>query len=248
MAKRREAAADTSRRTPNGGDGGGMAGNPVQTAAGMERDRAFLMDRENGSLRVDAPGSSSLTVQVRWKNAAKPQQSGLRPPTTPRGDVAERLRRPYPPVPKTDMKANIESVLKRPPSRRRRPEPRSRAPSARKRPKAPTTNAAPSTSPGPAPAAARARSGMRHLPPDRDRAGGRAGEGSGGHQRRGLAALCDPGRPSDRRLRPVGALRSADRHPGDFRLEEQKLLSGYLHLSFAREAKRSSWTAGDWRT
>jgi ribosomal protein L37AE/L43A len=74
---------------------------------------AFSMDRDNGSLRVDAPGSSSLTVQIRWMNAAKPQREG---PPTAYYFIAPLLRkwfrRPDPPVPKTDLKANIERILK----------------------------------------------------------------------------------------------------------------------------------------
>lgn len=74
---------------------------------------AFSMERDNGSLRVDAPGDSSLSVQIRWMNAAKPQQEG--PPTlyyylAPR--FRKLLRRPEPAVPQTDLKANIERILK----------------------------------------------------------------------------------------------------------------------------------------
>ena len=57
--------------------------------------------------------AAALTVQVRWMNAAKPQREG---PPTAYSYLAPLLRkwfrRPDPPVPKTDLKANIERVLK----------------------------------------------------------------------------------------------------------------------------------------
>ena len=36
--------------------------------------------------------------------------------------------------------------------------------------------------------------------------------------------------------------------PEDFRLEEQKLLSGHLHLAWGEAASASCWIGGDWRT
>jgi ribosomal protein L37AE/L43A len=72
----------------------------------------FSMDRENGYLRVDSPGNGTMTVQIRWTNAAKPDQGGpslygLVAPT-----FRKMLRRPEPPVPPTDLKANLEKILK----------------------------------------------------------------------------------------------------------------------------------------
>lgn len=74
---------------------------------------AVSMDRDNGSLRVDAPGDSTLSVQIRWMNAAKPQQAG--PPNLYHylaPQFRKWFRRPEPPVPPTNLKANIERILK----------------------------------------------------------------------------------------------------------------------------------------
>ena len=73
----------------------------------------FSMNRENGYLRVDAPGDAALTVQVRWMNSARPEPVG--PPNvysfaTPY--VRKWLRRPTPVAPKPDLRANLERLLK----------------------------------------------------------------------------------------------------------------------------------------
>jgi hypothetical protein len=72
----------------------------------------FSMDRENGYIRVDSPGSGTMTVQVRWNNAAAERHG----PPTPYYMLApyfrKWFRRPKPAVPKTDLKASLEKILK----------------------------------------------------------------------------------------------------------------------------------------
>lgn len=70
----------------------------------------FSMSRENGYLRIDAPGDAALTVQIRWMNAAKPQAK------TPYYLLAPHfrrwLKRPEPAVPAPDLRINLEKLLK----------------------------------------------------------------------------------------------------------------------------------------
>ena len=70
------------------------------------------MDRESGYLRVDSPGNGTVTVQFRWTDAAKPAQSqpSLYTMFAPR--LRKLFRQPDPVVPETDLKANLEKVLK----------------------------------------------------------------------------------------------------------------------------------------
>lgn len=72
----------------------------------------FSMERENGYLRVDSPGTGTMTVQIRWTHAAKSQQG----PPSLYNFVAPHLRRlrrqPEPPVPVPDLRANLEKVMK----------------------------------------------------------------------------------------------------------------------------------------
>lgn len=72
----------------------------------------FSMDRESGSLRVDAPANSSLSVQIRWHNAALPDQGPPTAYTFLAYKVREVLKRPAPPAPAIDLKANLERILK----------------------------------------------------------------------------------------------------------------------------------------
>ena len=74
----------------------------------------FSMNRDNGYLRVDAPGEATMTIQVRWLNAAKPEPTGgppniyaLAAPT-----IRKWMRRPEPVLPKPDLRANLERMLK----------------------------------------------------------------------------------------------------------------------------------------
>jgi hypothetical protein len=72
----------------------------------------FSLDRDNGYVRVDSPGTSTMSVQVRWSNAAKPEQG----PPTPYYMFApyfrKLLKRPAPPVPKTDLRQTLDRILK----------------------------------------------------------------------------------------------------------------------------------------
>ncbi len=70
----------------------------------------FSMDRESGYLRVDAPGNSTLTVQLRWTPAHKPETKTLTGLLAPR--VRRLLKRPEPIPPKPDLKASLEKMLK----------------------------------------------------------------------------------------------------------------------------------------
>ena len=72
----------------------------------------FSLDRDNGYLRVDSPGTGSMSVQVRWSNAAKPEQG----PPTPYYMLApyfrKLLKRPEPVAPKTDLRQTLNRILK----------------------------------------------------------------------------------------------------------------------------------------
>lgn len=70
----------------------------------------FSMDRDSGYLRVDSPGTGSITVQVRWLNVAKPQdKTGY----TLLAPLFRRvLRRPEPVVTAPDLRSNLEKLLK----------------------------------------------------------------------------------------------------------------------------------------
>jgi hypothetical protein len=71
----------------------------------------FSMERDSGYLRVDAPGNSAVTVQIRWSDATKPQDG---PPTgyTLLAPVFRRwLRRPEPPVKQPSLKSNLERMF-----------------------------------------------------------------------------------------------------------------------------------------
>ncbi len=72
----------------------------------------FSMERDTGYLRVDSPGSGTVTVQIRWSTAAK----AMAGPPTLYGYLAPHVRRllkrPEPSAPKPDLKANLERILK----------------------------------------------------------------------------------------------------------------------------------------
>ena len=74
----------------------------------------FSMNRDNGYLRVDAPGEATMTVQVRWLNAAKPVPNGGPPNLYAFAAPVIRkwMRRPEPVAPKPDLRANLERMLK----------------------------------------------------------------------------------------------------------------------------------------
>ena len=72
----------------------------------------FSLDRSNGYIRVDSPGAGTMSVQVRWSSAGANENA----PPTPYYMLApyfrKWLRRSPPPVAPTDLKANLEKVLK----------------------------------------------------------------------------------------------------------------------------------------
>jgi len=201
---------------------------------------AFSMDRDNGSLRVDAPGSSSLTVQVRWMNAAKPQREG--PPTAyyylaPL--FRKWFRRPDPPVPKTDLKANIERILKE------------TAKQAKKTKAAFDSNIRPEKTEG----VDGERTAINFSWTGVGRGQGKIWQCDTckrivvaqvvglGKDQAAISAVASQlfGTLEDHTTDGFDLWALYDLQigiPDDFRLEEQKLLSGYLHLSFARGGEK----------
>ncbi len=102
----REGTLDAPTRTVIGWQGMRCLLPPEWNVAG------FSMDRDNGYLRVDAPGSGSMTVQLRWFNAAKPAktQASLYYVLAPR--FRKLLKRPEPEIPAPDLKANLDKLFK----------------------------------------------------------------------------------------------------------------------------------------
>jgi len=72
----------------------------------------FSMDRENGYLRVDAPAPGTMTVQIRWSNAARVQKGPPNLYTFLAPRFRKLFKRPDAAVPKPDLKANLEKILK----------------------------------------------------------------------------------------------------------------------------------------
>lgn len=72
----------------------------------------FSMDRDNGYLRVDAPNNSAVTVQIRWRDAARPDEGPSNLYSLIAPTVRNWLRRPPPPVKRPDLKANLERMFK----------------------------------------------------------------------------------------------------------------------------------------
>jgi len=72
----------------------------------------FSMDRDDGYLRVDGPPDSSMSVQIRWQNAAKPQQSRLTLYHTLSGWWRTWRKLPPTPTPAPDLKSNLDRILK----------------------------------------------------------------------------------------------------------------------------------------
>lgn len=70
------------------------------------------MERENGYLRIDAPGTGGLTVQIRWTNAADETQGQKTLYHVLAPKFRKLTRRPEPTVPKPNLKANLEKLLK----------------------------------------------------------------------------------------------------------------------------------------
>ncbi len=73
---------------------------------------SFSMEKESGYLRVNAPGESALTVQIRWQDASTSSRQirTLYDVLAPR--VRKLFKRPSPPVPPPELKKVLEKVLK----------------------------------------------------------------------------------------------------------------------------------------
>ena len=68
---------------------------------------AFSMERESGYLRVDAPGNSSVTVQIRWSDASRPETGPPNAYTLLAPMVRRWLRRPEPAVKAPSLTSNL---------------------------------------------------------------------------------------------------------------------------------------------
>jgi len=69
------------------------------------------MERESGYLRVDAPGNSAVTVQIRWSDASKPEGGPPTGYTMLAPHFRRWLRRPEPPVKQPSLKSNLERMF-----------------------------------------------------------------------------------------------------------------------------------------
>lgn len=199
----------------------------------------FSMDRDNGYLRVDAPGNSALTVQVRWSDASRPA-SGSRSLHTVLTDLYRGARRlPRPPVDRPDLKASLEKVLKE----------------AAKKAKKAKASFESSLKPERTEGEAGERSAINF-----SWAGGGRGQGKIWYCERChrllIAQVVGLGKDGQAIATIASQLFSSLRDhaddgydvwslydleigvPTDFRLDSQKLLSGYLHLAFSRGAEK----------
>lgn len=99
-----------------------MDGTPQRTVIGWQGMRCLLppdwnvtgfsMSREEGYLRVDAPGNSTLTVQIRWFNAARGGQGSQTLSQMLAPGLRRLLRRPEPPQERPNLRTDLESLLK----------------------------------------------------------------------------------------------------------------------------------------
>ncbi len=69
------------------------------------------MDRDSGYLRVDAPGSSAVTVQIRWSDAKRSDSGGPNVYSLMAPVFRRMLRRPEPPVKPPNLKTNLEKMF-----------------------------------------------------------------------------------------------------------------------------------------
>jgi len=200
---------------------------------------SFSMERESGYLRVDAPGNSAVTVQIRWSDGSKqtpasPTLYSLVAPT-----VRQWLKRPEPALAQADLKSNLEKMFQE---------------SAKQARKAKTTfesSIKPEKREGPN----GERTAMNFSWTGAGRGQGKIWQCS--HCRRIVVAQV-VGMPKDGGAIAAIASQlfasiqdhSVDGYdlwalydlkveiPDDFRLQEQKLLSGYLSLTFGRHGER----------
>ena len=72
----------------------------------------FSMDRDNGYLRVDAPGNGTITVQIRWSKPDKPQMSGNSLYAMTLAPLLQRFtKKPLAMTGTPDLKANLEKMF-----------------------------------------------------------------------------------------------------------------------------------------
>ena len=197
----------------------------------------FSMDRESGYIRADAPGNSALTVQIRWTQANKPEQKTLYHTLLPL--IRFALKRPAALEAKTDLRGSLEKMLK------------DTAKQAKKAKKEFESNIKPEKAEGPNDE----RTAINFTWTGEGRGQGKIWHCS--HCKRILMAQVvglqkDGGAIGSVAAQLFSTLRdhAEDGHdlwalydlemevPEDFRLESQKLLSGYLHLKFLRGAEQ----------
>lgn len=198
----------------------------------------FSMDRDSGYLRIDAPADSAMTVQIRWSLASAPPG-----PPNLYSALAPHFRRwfkkPEPVLPKPDLKTNLEKFFKE------------SAKQAKKAKTAFETSLKPEKTEG--------EKGERT-------AINFSWTGAGRGQ--GKIWYCDVCKrimvvqvvglaKEHQEINGIASQLFASLHchsidgydlwalydmvaevPDDFRLDEQKLLSGYLHLAFTRYGER----------
>ncbi|MCS6777852.1 MAG: hypothetical protein RMJ43_06655 [Chloroherpetonaceae bacterium] len=194
----------------------------------------FSMDRDNGYLRVDAPGTGSLVVQVRWWNVARSRPRTLY-------DLAAAVvrrwsRRPEPPVIAPDLRANLDNLLKETARKSRRSHTDFRA------------DIKPERSEG-------ERTAINFTWVGNGRGQGKIWYCATCHRvliAQVVGAPQEAGAIGAVASQLMGSLRCHGESgydlwalydlqiqiPEDFRLDTQKLLSGYLHLEFARGGER----------
>ena len=197
----------------------------------------FSMERESGYLRADAPGNSALTVQIRWTQANRPEQQTLYHTIMPW--VRFALKRPAPPAAKTDLRGSLEKMLKE------------SAKQAKKAKKEFESNLKPEKAEGPNDE----RTAIHFTWTGEGRAQGKIWQCS--HCKRIVMAQVVGLQKDGGAISSVAAQLFSTLHdhaedgfdlwalydlemelPEDFRLESQKLLSGYLRLKFLRGAEQ----------
>ena len=197
----------------------------------------FSMERESGYLRADAPRNSALTVQIRWTQANKPEQKSLYHTLLPILRFA--LKKPAPLESKTDLRGSLEKMLK------------DTAKQAKKVKKEFESNIKPEKTEGPGDE----RTAINFTWTGEGRGQGKIWHCS--HCKRIVMAQVIGLQKDGGAMATVAAQLFSTLHdhaedgydlwalydlemeiPEDFRLESQKLLSGYLHLKFLRGAEQ----------
>lgn len=197
----------------------------------------FSMNRDSGYLRVDSPGTGSIAVQLRWLNVAKPQDKNGYTMLAP---IFRRwLKRPEPEIIAPDLRTNLEKILKE--TAKQAKKSKSEFKNDIKPEKAEGKNGE--------------RAAMNFAWSGDGRGQGKVWYCSVCHrlvvaQVVGLAKEAGAISAIASQLLSTLECHSSDGYdlwalydlqisvPNDFVLESQKLLSGYLHLEFARGAER----------